>query len=105
MTIGVAPDGGFKFVGLSQVSSLTGLPETWIKKEASEGRIPHIVVNNRMFFCIDRVRQTLLRMSEQKPRPQKPTGYGDTVYGAPKPDFVDDGFGPFGPPDQSGEVK
>lgn len=46
---------GAKFITLRQVAQHTGLPIAWLKREAREKRLPHILVGNRLMFSLEMV--------------------------------------------------
>lgn len=48
------------FETLTELSSRTGLPESWLKSEALSGRLPFIKVSRRIMFPREHVDQVLV---------------------------------------------
>ncbi|WP_432797183.1 helix-turn-helix domain-containing protein [Poriferisphaera sp. WC338] len=53
-----------KYIDVTALASLLGLPREWVSKEAKAGRIPHIQAGRRLLFHPEAVEEALLARTE-----------------------------------------
>lgn len=48
-----------KFISLPELAQVLGLPVTWLRRAAREGKLPHLLVGRRLMFDPAAVEQVL----------------------------------------------
>lgn len=58
-----------RFISLDEAAHALGVPIAWLRREAAEDRVPHLIVGRSLRFHLPSLKQALLeRVHEQEER-------------------------------------
>lgn len=76
MTSGTGPD---RLCGLKQAAKRLRVPETWLREQVIQKRVPGLKVGARWLLCVDAVNDALIAMASKAPKAQQRAGGDDEI--------------------------
>ncbi len=69
--------GPARLFGLKQAARRLGVPETWLREQVVQRRVPSLKVGARWLVCVDAVNDALIAMASKAPKAEQQTGGED----------------------------
>lgn len=69
--------GPARLCGLKQAARRLGVPETWLREQVVQKRVPSLKAGARWLLCVDAVNDALIAMASKAPEAQQRAGGDD----------------------------